>query len=99
MTYLVGMSKIKSYLRNQIKEKRSLERRLARLDQKKVELYTKNSVVKRYVAMLHLHNSYMLKLRDVERSIENIACRFIEDEECNDKEINETLGSDTTEQL
>lgn len=86
-----------SFLKKRVRDKSRLAKRVSRLDEKLLELYKNNDIVKRYVAMTQLRSSYVIKIRDAERSIENVACRIIEEGESFEDE--EPVGTDAAEQL
>ena len=72
-------SKLWVELFRRVNQKKGLVSRIARLDEKALELFSKCDVVKRYVAIGHLRTHYMYQVKDIERSIESIACRFAEE--------------------
>lgn len=51
-------------------------RRIARLDQKSLELFSKHAAVRRYVAIQHLRAAYGKNVNDLKSSIESLACRI-----------------------
>ena len=77
-----NISKFKPILKLKIiecvKQKKRLSLRVSRLDEKSLELFSKHSAVKRYVAINHLRSHYLNEIRDTERSIESMVCRFVE---------------------
>lgn len=93
------MRDTKAYLKKRVEQKSKLIKRMARLQQKTTELFLNNDAVKRYVAISHLRDSYVRQLRDLERSIENVACRLVQQEESDVNDVEETSGSDAAKQL
>lgn len=69
---------LRMHLLRQVNQKKKLISRIFRLDEKALELFSKNTAVKRYVAIEHLREDYLNQVRDTEKSIESMACRLAE---------------------
>jgi hypothetical protein len=72
------------FLKDQVKKRFSLLKRIERLNEKEIELYKKRSAVKRYVAIQHLRESYIKKLKDIAYSIEAVAVALAEEGDYDD---------------
>lgn len=56
----------------QAKRRAHLKRRIERLTEKELEMYTNNRAIKRYVSIQQLRDHYRNQLRDIGHSIEAV---------------------------
>ena len=66
------------FLLEQAKRRAHLHRRIERLTEKELELYTNNRAIKRYVSIQHLRDHYRNQLRDIGHSIDAIVGALVD---------------------
>jgi Leu/Phe-tRNA-protein transferase len=69
------------FLKAQVAKKAALLKRVERLDEKEIELYSKHAAVKRYCAVQHLRDQYKKELRELTYSLEALAEGIVKDGE------------------